>query len=41
MSKETFMRELISAYDKYVGVGGYGDHSTRGYTSSRYRTYDD
>ena len=29
MSKETFMRELISVYDKYASISDYSNYSTR------------
>ena len=36
MSKETFMRELISAYDKYVNVSSYSDYAL----NDRYSYYN-
>lgn len=36
MSKETFMRELISAYDKCISVSSYRDYTS----NDRYSYYD-
>ena len=41
MPSNTFMNELIDAYNRCVDTRSYSDYSTRGYTSSRYQTYAD